>query len=350
MSSRIFPSLFLFFQTTGPEESLIALCGQRGSHQLSFAVEPSQASSEKSATSRERRWFRAWGWLDGHHAVPRITWGNDGGWGAGLKGCGLGLTQLTRGFSSFDSCSRSIVAGFEMSCGKFSPCHFHYILVLYTIQWGKTFSENLPLLLSTKPKYIISAWDNCRAKWSLNFSARIISSTLRSVIHQVGLPCATQLCVVMSRSWKPCWRRKGILMTKQRHFGPRNLVVKVVVFGEMVGKLEKNRPVHLKEPGLNHDFYGGFPGLICHNFQGQYPRRKKLRLDHENLPSNKSYPLEIHLSDTGDAFCELCNLSMFTLNPTCPCVFSHPNSFPPPKKKEAHPGSRTLKMYFPLWG
>ena len=55
MSSRIFPSLFLFFQTTGPEESLIALCGQRGSHQLSFAVEPSQASSEKSATSRERR-------------------------------------------------------------------------------------------------------------------------------------------------------------------------------------------------------------------------------------------------------------------------------------------------------
>lgn len=122
-------------------------------------------------------------------------------------------------------------------------------------------------------------------------------------------------------------------MTKQRHFGPRNLVVKVVVFGEMVGKLEKNRPVHLKEPGLNHDFYGGFPGLICHNFQGQYPRRKKLRLDHENLPSNKSYPLEIHLSDTGDAFCELCNLSMFTLNPTCPCVFSHPNSFPPPKKK-----------------
>lgn len=127
------------------------------------------------------------------------------------------------GFSSFDSCSRSIVAGFQMSCGKFSPCHFDYILVLYTIQWGKTFSENLPLLLSTKPKYIISAWDNCRAKWSLNFSARIISSTLRSVIHQVGLPCATQLCVVMSRSWKPCWRRKGILMTKQRHFGPRNL-------------------------------------------------------------------------------------------------------------------------------
>ena len=33
-----------------------------------------------------------------------------------------------------------------------------------------------------------------------------------------------------------------------------------MVFGEMVGKLEKTRPVHLKEPGLNHDSWY-FPGL-----------------------------------------------------------------------------------------
>ena len=101
-----------------------------------------------------------------------------------------------------------------MSCGQ----HPATLTTYCTPFNGKTFSENLFLLLSTKTRYIISARNNCRAKWSLNFSARIVSNTLRSVIHQVGLLCATQLCVVMSRSWKPCWQRKGILMTKQWHF------------------------------------------------------------------------------------------------------------------------------------
>lgn len=257
------------------------------------------------------------------------------------------------GFSSFDSCSRSIVAGFQMSCGKFSPCHFDYILVLYTIQWGKTFSENLPLLLSTKPKYIISAWDNCRAKWSLNFSARIISSTLRSVIHQVGLPCATQLCVVMSRSWKPCWRRKGILMTKQRHFGPRNLSKSGGFWVKWSESLKKTRPVHLKEPGLNHDFCGGFLGLICHNcLKGNIHVGKSWDWTMKTCLPTKGFPLEIHLERTLEMLFVnfaiwVCLLwiqlvHVYSVTPTL--------SPPPPKKKEAHPGSRTLKMYFPLWG
>lgn len=84
--------------------------------------------------------------------TPRSPPNHLGKWrrlGGRPKRLRFGADAADTGFSSFDSCSRSIVAGFQMSCGKFSPCHFDYILVLYTIQWGKTFSENLPLLLST---------------------------------------------------------------------------------------------------------------------------------------------------------------------------------------------------------